>query len=219
MDEEDLYGRYQSLAALVSVLLHDLRNPLHSATLLVEAMGMRTADVESLRGKLRSQFTKLDGLISEANVGIRELQLEARQEVVAVDEVIASAVARLQRAAGSDVAVDTPSASGLIVTCDPTLLAFAMAELAANVAERLSPAGASRVVFSIDQPEPESVRVAIGTFVVSDPALVKAPFSIAGGGVRLALARGLAQQAGASLRFERTEDGSARYTVTAKLAS
>ena len=60
MKDDDLYARYQTLAAAISVLLHDLRNPLHSATLLVEAMGSRNADLDSLRGKLRGQFGKLE---------------------------------------------------------------------------------------------------------------------------------------------------------------
>src|SRR5437899_7112668 len=89
--EDDLYARYQTLTALVSVLLHDLRNPLHSATLLVEAMGARTADVESLRGKLRGQFGKLEGLIGEASDAIKELGLESRIEDVTVDELLRSA--------------------------------------------------------------------------------------------------------------------------------
>jgi signal transduction histidine kinase len=220
MDEEDLYARYQSLAALVSVLLHDLRNPLHSATLLVEAMGMRTADVESLRGKLRSQFSKLDALISEANGSIRDLQLDTRPEAIAVDTVIARAVERLRGASAAELTVEAPPPGGLMITCDPTLLSFAIAELASNVAEQAAAqAGLAKVVFTIDQPQPDAIRVAIGDFQATDPALVKAPFSIAGGGVRLALARGLAQQAGAALRLDRGADGRARYTLTAKLAS
>ncbi|HEX9297103.1 MAG TPA: hypothetical protein VF881_14770, partial [Polyangiaceae bacterium] len=87
MRDDDIYARHQTLAALVSVLLHDLRNPLHSATLLVEAMGSRTADVEALRGRLRAQFAKLDGLISEAAGPIRELTVEPRIENVSIDDL------------------------------------------------------------------------------------------------------------------------------------
>src|SRR5689334_3701034 len=91
--DDDLYARYQTLTALVSVLLHDLRNPLHSSTLLVEAMGSRTADMDSLRGKLRGQFGKLEGLMSEASDAIKELSLEARLEDTPVDELLRSASA------------------------------------------------------------------------------------------------------------------------------
>ena len=215
--ETDLYAQYQSLAALVSVLLHDLRNPLHSATLLVEAMGMRTADVESLRGKLRSQFAKLDALISEANGSIRELQLDTRPELIGIDELLARTSAQLKQHE-SELTVTLPPPTNHRVSCDPTLLSCAMCELALSVAELAKADGAAPVTFSIDTPEPDSVRIAIGSFSAVDPALIKSPFSIAGGGVRLALARGLAQQGGASLRLDRAEDGVSRYTVSVKRA-
>src|SRR5258708_30636858 len=90
MNDDDMYVRHQTLAALVSVLLHDLRNPLHSGTLLVEAMASPTADLDALRGKLRAQFAKLDALISEASGPMRDLTLETRARPIAVDSLVRS---------------------------------------------------------------------------------------------------------------------------------
>src|SRR5438046_872683 len=75
MADDDIYERHQMMTALTGVLLHDLRNPLHSATLLVEALGTG-GDVSALRTKLRAQFAKLDGLISTAAAPIRELAVD-----------------------------------------------------------------------------------------------------------------------------------------------
>src|SRR5262245_3758767 len=85
---DDLYARHQMLAALVNVLVHDLRNPLHSATLLVEAMGSPSANIETLRNKLRAQIGKLDGLIAETNNSAKEMALEPTVEVIAVDALL-----------------------------------------------------------------------------------------------------------------------------------
>src|SRR3954451_1404380 len=113
MTDDDLYVRYQTLAALVSVLLHDLRNPLHSGTLLVEALGSRTADIESIRGKLRNQFGKLEGLISEATDSMREVSLEARLEPVGLDQVLAGAQSSVQQHLEQPPPIELPSASRL----------------------------------------------------------------------------------------------------------
>src|SRR5436190_7385184 len=112
MKDDDLYARYQALTALVTVLLHDLRNPLHSATLLVEAMGARKADIDSLRGKLRGQFGKLEGLIGEASDAIKELALEARIAKVDLDELLRSAAASAPGVAGANIELVLPRATG-----------------------------------------------------------------------------------------------------------
>src|SRR6185436_16371680 len=109
--DDDLYARYQSLTALVSVLLHDLRNPLHSSTLLVEAMGSRTADIDSLRGKLRGQFGKLEGLMGEASDAIKERALEARIEEVDLDELLRSAAAAASALSAVEVELVPPAAT------------------------------------------------------------------------------------------------------------
>src|SRR5262249_30234983 len=135
MNDDDPYVRHQMLAALVSVLLHDLRNPLHSSTLLIEAMGSRTADIEGLRAKLRAQLSKLDGLISEAAGPIKELTLDACVEKVAVDALV-RAIGESFRKSGGEARLVLPPASTLTVSVDPKLLVRAAVEVATTVAEK-----------------------------------------------------------------------------------
>jgi signal transduction histidine kinase len=221
MKNDDLYPRYQTLAALISVLLHDLRNPLHSATLLVEAMGLRTADVDALRGKLRGQFGKLEGLISEASEAIKELGLEARIEDVTVDDLLRSAATSAPALAACDIELVLPSPTGLRVTVDPTLLVRAIAEIGATLFERSRGTQQGRregerttIALKVDQPEAGNVRLIVGDWVTPlDDAAVKAPFAIAGGGIRLALARTLSQIAGATLRLEQSQEAAIRYAL------
>jgi signal transduction histidine kinase len=223
MKDDDLYARYQTLTALVSVLLHDLRNPLHSSTLLVEAMGSRMADIDSLRGKLRGQFAKLEALMTEASDAIKEIGLEARIEEVDVDELLRSAAASSSAVAGTDIALVIPPPTKLRVTADKTLLSLAVAEIGASLSERAMRVtngrapkvdGALSIPLTVDQPDPGTVRVVVGSWVpVTDDAVVKAPFAIAGGGIRLALARTLAQMGGAGLRLEQSPEGSLRFAI------
>jgi hypothetical protein len=202
---------------LVSVLLHDLRNPLHSATLLVEAMGTRTADVDALRGKLRGQFGKLDGLISEASDSIKELGLEAKIEETSVDDLLRSVAVRSPALSGTNVEFVVPSPTGLRVAVDPILFLRVVAEIAAATLERrakLEGTNNASLPLFVDQPDATNVRVVVGEWSPPpDDSAVKAPFGIAGGGIRLALARVLSQVAGATLRFEQSPEGTVRYAL------
>jgi signal transduction histidine kinase len=223
MNDDDMYVSHQTLAALVNVLLHDLRNPLHSGSLLVEAMASRTADPETLRGKLRAQFAKLDALISEASGPIRELTLETRAETHSVDS-LARSIARALDEAGSEAHLALPPASSLTVFVDALLLVRAVVELSATIVERQtsrpSPDSApGTVALRVVESDPDTVRLDFGDFAaqLEGPA-AKAPFAIAGGGVRLALARALSQSAGASLRLEQTPQGLAHFAIYAPKA-
>ncbi len=218
MRDDDIYARHQTLAALVSVLLHDLRNPLHSATLLVEAMGSRTADVEALRGRLRAQFAKLDGLISEAAGPIRELTVEPRIENVSIDDLCRAATQAAPALAGVEPRFDLPPATStsVKVVTDAVLLSRAIAEIAASIAAQIPPP--PQLSLTVDQPDVETVRVSVGNWNASvEETAAKATFAIAGGGIRLALARSLAQNAGATLRLERL-DGGARFALVVRRA-
>jgi hypothetical protein len=216
MKDDDLYARYQTLAALISVLLHDLRNPLHSATLLVEAMGSKTADVEALRGKLRGQFGKLDGLIGEASDSIRDLSLDPRIEESAVNELLRTAASSVSGLSGTDIELVVPPPTPLRVSADTTLIVRAVAEISATIAERDAgkATGRTTIALAVDEPDTTSVRLIIGDWVSPlDDGAVKAPFAISGGGIRLALARTLATVAGATLRLEQSPEGAIRYAL------
>jgi signal transduction histidine kinase len=219
-DDDELYARYQTLAALMGVLLHDLRNPLHSATLLLEAMGSKTADVTALRGKLRGQFAKLEGLMSEAGDSIKALRLEPRMADVDLDGLLHSVATLGPALSGHGGDISVPSSTGLRVSTDPTLLLHAVAEIVGHVLERAAAGGetAARIALRVDEPDPTSVRLNVGDFKmpIEDP-VTKAP-SIGGGGARLALARGLSQMAGAALRVE-SNDGRTYFALHLRRAT
>jgi hypothetical protein len=212
---DDLYARHQMMAALVNVLVHDLRNPLHSATLLIEAMGSPSANIEGLRAKLRAQIGKLDGLIAETNDSVNELALEPTVEVIAVDALLRTLVDHYPEHSEQTATFELPPASGLAVSLDRKLLERAAIEVVAEMAKRHGNGSAEspqRVAVTIDEPEEGTVRVRFGDLAREHgDAMAKAPFAIAGGGIRLAMARSLAQGGGAMLRFEQDGEGTGRF--------
>lgn len=210
---DELYARHQMLTALVNVLVHDLRNPLHSATLLVEAMGSPSANIEALRAKLRAQIGKLDGLIGETNASMKELAVEPSIEIVDVDPLLRDLVEHFPPNAEHPATFVLPPASGLAVAVDHKLLRQAAVEVARVLAERQASAEKpARVMVTIDEPEEGGVRLYFGDLAREHgEALAKAPFAIAGGGIRLAVARSMTQSAGGTLRLEQNTDGIARF--------
>lgn len=215
MHDDDLYARHQALVALVGVLMHDLRNPLHNATLLIEA---KSLDSEALRAKLRAQFAKLEALLGEATGAVREMMVEPRTEDVEIEKLVRRAI---EMASDANCQWSTGAVpAGLVVPGDMAMLARAVAELATYIAEkaRAAPGGSEtpKVRISVEQSEPGLVTLQIGDLpAMLDEAMAKAPFSIAGGGIHLALARALSQSVGAKMRLAKTADGGSHFTLTA----
>jgi signal transduction histidine kinase len=215
-EDDELYARHQLLVALVNVLVHDLRNPLHSATLLIEAMSSPSADLEALRNKLRGQIGKVEALIAQTTGAVKEVAQEPRVEVVAIDALLRSIAERYSAITARQATFILPAASGLEIAADRRMLERATIEIAAVIAERQDQPDDAlpRVILSVDEPEPAVVRLRIGDLKgMSADATAKAAFTIAGGGVRLAVARSLAQSAGATLRVEQTGDGLTRFAL------
>jgi hypothetical protein len=216
-DTDDLYTRHQVLAALVSVLVHDLRNPLHSTTLLVEAMGSPSADVNALRAKIRAQVGKLDGLIAETMATMRERAIEPHLETIDLDALLRSLAERASTLKEGAATFELPPASGLAIVADRRLLERTALEIAAVLVEHRGASDAaspSPVIVTIDEPEAGAVRVRLGDLERAyAETLAKAPFAIAGGGIRLAVTRALAQDAGATLRLEQGADSPSRFSL------
>jgi signal transduction histidine kinase len=216
-EDDDLYARHQLLAALVNVLVHDLRNPLHSATLLIEAMGSPSADVEALRNKLRGQVGKMEAIIAQTTGAVKELVEEPRVEIVAIDVLAGCVAERYAMITARPATFVLPAASGLEIAADRRMLERAVIEIAAVIAERQGRAEEGvtpRVHLALDEPEPGTVRLRLGDLRGENAeAAAKAPFTIAGGGVRLAVARSLAQRAGATLRVEQAGPGLTRFAL------
>jgi hypothetical protein len=215
--KDDLYARHQALVALINVLLHDLRNPLHNTTLLVEA---RSLDPEVLRTKLRAQFGKLEAILGVATNAVRELTLEPRMGDVEVDALIRLATEVSIGGDGEEPEIELPAPTGLKIVGDEAMLARALGELMAHIAEEWAQANREspqKPVFKVKVEELEgavSIRVGELPAKLADAA-AKASFSIAGGGVHLALARTLSQTAGAKLRLDPTAGAGAYFALSA----
>lgn len=210
--ERELYERYQTLTALIGALLHELRNPLHSATLLVEAMGMKGADVAQLRTKLKGQFAKLEAICSEAGQPIKELAIEPELATVEVDPILARAAATAKRAdAEADVSVEgDPNARAV---ADPILLERGLSELLLRAVDPPIGASASHVVVRIVATGAEVRLTVEDDGPPLDEATRRSPFAITSGGIRLATARAVVTLAGGSMRLERSDVEGTRFVV------
>jgi signal transduction histidine kinase len=204
--------------ALVGVLLHDLRNPLHNATLLVEAKSLET---EVLRSKLRAQFGKIEALLGVATDSMRELVIEPRVAEVDVDELVRMAADVPVSGDAEEAHVELPAPTGLKIVADQTMLARALAELTAYIAAEVNrtdrePGPKAAVKVIVEESEPGFVSIRVGELPVRpDDSLAKAPFSIAGGGIHLAIARALSQTAGAKLRLDQKPGAGAYFALVA----
>jgi signal transduction histidine kinase len=218
--KDDLYARYQTLVALVGVLLHDLRNPLHNATLLVEA---RSLDHEVLRTKLRAQFGKLEALLGVATDSMRELVIEPQIGEVDVDELVRSAAEAPVGNDEEEPQIELPAPTGLKILADGTMLGRALAELTAHIVDEVRRVGApgpkAGIKVIVEEGEGGTVNIRVGELPVrDDDNVAKAPFSIAGGGIHLAVARALSQAAGARLRFDQKPGAGAYFAFVAPRA-
>lgn len=213
--ERELYEKHQTLLALVGVLLHELRNPLHGATLLVEAMGMKSADVPQLRAKLKNQFAKLEAIMSEVAQPVKELAMATRPESVELRGSIERALRVAEPSRSCDVEVRIEGIETARVMADTILLERAIAELLLRALDPAPGAEPRLLRVVVETPSPSEVRV---VFEDDGPLLdelsQRSPFALATGGTRLATARALATLAGGSLRLERTgEDKGARFVL------
>src|SRR5882757_9136160 len=126
MKDDDLYVRYQTMAAFIGIVFHDLRNPIHSAVLVVDTMGTRAADLDALRAKLRAQLGKLESLIAQAAEAIKDLSIEPRIVDAAVEDVLRTAASFARVESERAVEIEVPPAPGLRVVVDPTLVVRAI---------------------------------------------------------------------------------------------
>ncbi len=221
MKDDDIYVRYQTMAAFVGILFHDLRNPIHSAVLVVDSMGSRAADLEALRTKMRAQLGKLEVLIAQAAEAIKDLTIEPRIVDAAVDDLLRTAASFVRTESENTIELEAPPAPGLRVVVDSTLVVRAIREVAATVVERSDPApsgtGVFRVAVAVEQPNATSVRLILGEWL-NRPEDSAPKVSLGGGSIRLSLARALLQAAGASLRFESPAPGRTRCSVDLRRA-
>lgn len=216
MSQDELYERLQVASAVLGVLVHELRNPLHGATLLIEAMGLEGADLPTLRTKLRGQLRKFEALIGEAAGPIKDAAVEPRLASTPLGSVLMRAASALERSGDVDhVRVDLADAGEASIETDAVILARSLVELCIAVAGAPAGAGArSTVTMSLER-TPEHHRILVQRDGPPLPQETRrAPFTLAGGGIHLALSRALAESVGAHVRLEHSDESGTRFTVT-----
>lgn len=219
--ERELYERHQTLIALFGVLLHELRNPLHAANLLVEAMAMKPADAPQFRTKLKNQFAKVEAILSEVGQPVKELALDVDAAAFSLGEVLQSALEKAEAQRSSDVKVSVEGDLAIRVVADRILLERGILELLLRALDpKPEQTPSTRLVVRTEEPLEGQARLVLeddgGT--LNDPTQ-RSPFALAYGGLRLATARAVTRLAGGSLRYERTEDGTgSRFVLLVPLA-
>ncbi len=207
---DDAYVRHQQLAALVAVLLHDLRNPLHGASLVVEALALRGTLDEAASGKLRKQLDKLSSVVRAVAEPAKALAPPGRAATASVSAAVALGVTAARAATPSDALVEVDVAPDLEATFDAALLAVSIEQLVTRAIEAAGPTARVRITACA---EPLSLTVEDAHPVVDDLARQQ-PFAVLGGGLRPALARAVAESAGLALRLARADDAGSRYVFT-----
>jgi hypothetical protein len=206
MTPEKLLEQNQILSSLSLVLLHDLRNPLHGATLLVEAMGLKPDDPSALRARLSAQLVKLETILSLAAGPLRDLAVAAQIETTPMGDILARVARMADSYAEAFAASLVIEGDGTLeARVDPLAIARAIVEAALFMHQQIArqtPNDAPRVCVRAEAEDPSTLRVTVDGLSGSLPSSVaKTPFVIGDGGVSAALARALAQLSGATLRL------------------
>jgi two-component system sensor histidine kinase KdpD len=214
--------------ALLAAVSHDLRTPLASAKAAVTSlrtpdMQWDAADTEELLATADESLDRLTHLV-ENLLDMSRLQAGALSlfpRPVGLDEIVAGALANIDRLGRRDVTVDIPQ-DVAAVRADPTILERVIVNLTEN-ALRYSPAGKPPLIAASALGDRVELRV-----VDRGPGIPEAdrermfvPFqrlgdtdNTTGVGLGLALSRGLAEEMGGALTAEETPGGGLTMIVS-----
>jgi signal transduction histidine kinase len=218
MSQDELYERLHVASAVLGVLVHELRNPLHGATLLIEAMGLEGADLPSMRAKLRGQIRKFEALLAEVSGPVKDLSTEPRIEWTPLGSVLLQAADTVERAGDIDhVRIDLGQATDLCAHTDRVILARALVELCialGSIPGAAPQASRGIVSLTLEQAD-EHIRILAQKDGPPLPEETrKSPFKLAGGGIHFALARALAESIGARVRLDSSDESGTRFALT-----
>ncbi|MET0592966.1 MAG: hypothetical protein ABW133_09720, partial [Polyangiaceae bacterium] len=176
------------------------------------------ADPATLRTKLRAQIGKLDSLNAETNGVMKEQAPAPQSDTLDVDAWLRALVERT--AVQTPAKWVLPASARIEVAVDRKLLDLATSDVVAVLAEHAATrdgSGTPMITVTVDEPDPGQIRVRLGDLEAPYAlSLAKAPFAIAGGGIRLAVARAMTQNAGGMLRLEHGEGDKAAFAVFLK---
>lgn len=207
--------RNQALWISLSAVLHDVRNPLHNVTLLVEALGMPGSDATVVREKVLRELERINMRIRRVVQQVSEFSGEIERRPVPLAEVLEE-VARMiaPLAKQSSVAFSINSPANTRVVTDPKFLVQAVDHLLLNSLQILSeqPSGKRRELSVTVKIEESSVSLLVDDTGPGLPAVVQdrlfepltASRPSGGMGLGLAIAHALATAAAGELMLTRT---------------
>ncbi|MHB1952073.1 MAG: sensor histidine kinase [Acidiferrobacteraceae bacterium] len=206
--------RNQALWVSLSAVLHDIRNPLHALTLLLESLDRAATDTAEVRRHALDQLATINLRIRRVMDQVSALSGEIRRHRIAVASVaqeVTAMISPLARQSGVEFRFEAPD--DLFVQGDDRLLVQALDHLVLNSLQILADSGREGTgllhVAAVD----EGRRVCIG---IRDngpglpPNVRERPFEPleegerCGMGLGLAIARALAQAAGGDLDLAST---------------
>ncbi len=206
--------RNQALWISLSAVLHDVRNPLHNVTLLVETLGMPGSDATVVREKVLLELERINTRIRRVVQQVSEFSGEiARRPVSLADvlEEVAQMITPLAKQSGVVFSINSPNVK---VVTDPKFLVQAVDHLLLNSLQILSeqPSGKRRELSVTVSIEESSVSLLVDDTGPGLPEVVQdrlfepltASQPSGGMGLGLAIAHALATAAAGELMLVRT---------------
>jgi len=227
---EELFDARRRLVAWAG---HDLRTPIASLRVMIEAVEDGLASPGEYLPHMRAQVEALSGLVDDlfelARLDAGDLRLDLRDEPAAA--LVEAAVGRVRAEAaarGVHVAADVPDPSWT-VRCAPDKVGRVLDNLLTNALRHTPRHGEVRLALqgrgaelemavedSGDGLPPETLARMFDHFWRGDPARAR---DGAGAGLGLAIARGLVEAHGGRIWAENRERGGARVVFTLPVAA
>lgn len=220
--------RNQALWISLSAVLHDVRNPLHNITLLIESLDAPGSDSARVRTQIMSELDRINTRMRRVMKQVGEFSGEIRRRAVPLTEVIdevRTMVEPLARSSSVTVRVESPS--DVAVIADPKLLAQAVDHLMLNSLQILSQNGSQHHRLSLTTTvEERAVWVWVEDTGPGLPEPVQQRLfeplstrSANGMGLGLTIAHALASAAGGELMLARTGDHGTQFRLRLERAS
>lgn len=213
--------RNQALWVSLSAVLHDVRNPLHNVSLLMETLGAPGADIDKIRKQVLSELERIHVRVRRVAGQVSDfLEIERRPVVLSsVYTEIEGMIAPLLKQSGTTFVFSCPD--NVKVMADPKFLVQAVDHLLLNSLQILTeqPADRPRRLSVATMCEGERVILCIEDSGPGLPTAVRNnPFEpmvvgvrTTGMGIGLTIAHALARAAGGELAVSRTDDSGTQF--------
>lgn len=220
--------RNQALWISLSAVLHDVRNPLHNVTLLVETLGMPDSDVSAVREKVLQELERINMRIRRVVRQVSEFSGEIARRPVPLAEVlgeVAQMITPLARQSGVAFSIHTPA--HVKVVTDPKFLVQAVDHLLLNSLQILSEQSGGKRELSVSAAvEGSSLSLLVDDTGPGLPDVVQerlfepltASQPSGGMGLGLAIAHALASAAAGELMLTRTGASGTQFRIRLDLA-